>query len=417
MARQPRGESLRESVFDEPLYTTEQVAAALSIQKTTVRDKIRRGELLALPMGRSYLITESALREFKRTLELRSVLARRQAREPHARWDTSTCIVCGDSVVLTTTHNRLDGVDVICDRCSQTTRGEDQATLSKDAWERLTAIQVAERNQLSELHWRAQLEREGEPSSAELPMKPWRVEHCAVCGQPYPLSVGSIVDPEFYPACEHSLPFGRPLTRLTATELERRLFANLASIETETRNWLDTQEPEGSYWQVVTCTSCGELPAVTSEPMRLIGYAKCRKCWKESRNSRQIGALQSTLITKELRLHSLEKAIKIEAAPCCWNRDDIRFDLDAPTKFDACGNYDLVELSNDGERTVFLSWCIERTESERVDLAKSYIGKHKLTRPFGMRLISEVKHDLNMFGPASGLDVFVKTAINWTGYM
>lgn len=48
----------------EKFYTTDEVAEKLNIEKEVIRDLIRKGELYAIKIGKSYRITDSDLQEF-----------------------------------------------------------------------------------------------------------------------------------------------------------------------------------------------------------------------------------------------------------------------------------------------------------------------------------------------------------------
>jgi excisionase family DNA binding protein len=48
----------------EKFYTTDEVAEKLNIEKEVIRDLIRKSELYAIKIGKSYRITDSDLQEF-----------------------------------------------------------------------------------------------------------------------------------------------------------------------------------------------------------------------------------------------------------------------------------------------------------------------------------------------------------------
>src|SRR5262245_2058721 len=70
--------------FGDKLFTTQEVATYFGVAETTVREWINEGELLAISFGKSYRISETALRETIRAKEderRQQMVARRHERE------------------------------------------------------------------------------------------------------------------------------------------------------------------------------------------------------------------------------------------------------------------------------------------------------------------------------------------------
>ena len=57
--------------MDEQIYTVEEVAHKLRVDVRTVREWIRRGDLVAMDVGREYRIRQSNLDDFIRRRESR----------------------------------------------------------------------------------------------------------------------------------------------------------------------------------------------------------------------------------------------------------------------------------------------------------------------------------------------------------
>jgi len=57
--------------MNEPIYTVEEVASKLRVAVRTVRKWIRKGDLVAMDIGREYRIRESSLQDFIRRREKR----------------------------------------------------------------------------------------------------------------------------------------------------------------------------------------------------------------------------------------------------------------------------------------------------------------------------------------------------------
>ncbi len=62
---------MRKRRMNEPIYTVEEVASKLRVAVRTVRKWIRKGDLVAMDIGREYRIRESSLQDFIRRREKR----------------------------------------------------------------------------------------------------------------------------------------------------------------------------------------------------------------------------------------------------------------------------------------------------------------------------------------------------------
>jgi excisionase family DNA binding protein len=327
-----------EDVFGERLLTTDQVARIFGTAEATIRDWIGRGELPAVKWGKRHYVSVSTLRETKEAKEgeqrRQSDLIRRQQREPNLHWNLTYCVACGIEPLLTTRHRRLDG-QAACESCGQENR------LTKDGWERKVSLLVAELNAMTG----------GEPPE-------WLLHHCGSCGKPQDVERSRLKDDEYMPWCDHAHPFKVQYAWEGVDgdlqPIEVLKFAELAASE------LARSEPDYA-WAVSRCARCGEVCAISTLEMRLIGATACRLCARK--NVAEDDSHRADVVSEAL----------VEIGEQSLSSSHTPIDSDAYVSrrqsFCRCHGW---EITDKNETSVILSWCKERPVEERRNLASEY---------------------------------------------
>lgn len=392
----------------DELMTITKVAELLGIPRKTAANWVRSGILPGLRLGRERRVLRSKLQEFleqkarmameeaerkQRDEERKRKLEQLQKHEKEQRWAEVLCVGCL-ATINTSRDQRLDG-RVFCGDCESNSLFD---RLSKEHIYRRVVIEIAERNQMAgeRLSPREVLERHQKSPGWQTSERErtWKMIRCGECERPLAIRVADILNPLFFPFCDHNAPFGQGTpgesddhAPAIIDSQTRAMLARLARLKATERNMSeDDFDPMDPWWDVYPCVVCGDETAVANPNIALIGGARCRSCWtKQVDHSKRVDS-----IIQQIRRSQL--SMVVDGVHClCTNA------VQCPR-----GYVEIVEKS-DGEH-VLLSWCRSRTIDDKVELVRAYGERAGLTGKELLWLIDDVQYgdDLHLEHPLLG---------------